>query len=75
MVGTVFLPCRHLCQAPPVLGWGFWGAVREPGGRTGRVCVCVCKTRESERPGGPRSDSEMERLDAGLALSPSQDST
>ena len=34
-------------------GQGTWRQDRKGG-------VCVCKTREPERPGGPRSDSEME---------------
>ena len=59
----------------PGAGGGGEGSGRGTRGRAGRVCVCVHKTREPERPGGPRSDSEMERLDAGLALSPSQVST
>lgn len=74
MVVIVFLPRLHLCQAPLVLGVGLGGVVREPEvGQEGGVCVY--KTREPERPGGPRSDSETDRLDAGLALSPSQVST
>lgn len=74
MVVIVFLPRLHLCQAPLVLGVGLGGVVREPEvGQEGGVCVY--KTREPERLGGPRSDSETDRLDAGLALSPSQVST
>ena len=57
-----------------MLGVGLVGVVGEPEvGQEG--AMCVYKTREPERPGGPRSDSEMDRLDAGLALSPSQVST